>query len=221
MKTKPILFNTEMVQAILQGRKTQTRRVIKGVTDNYEYKSLRTMNRLWDSRIESCPNPIKTFAVFINSNAPFNDATFKSKYQQGDILWVRETFADMGKNGFLHKANSLAQDLEVKWKPSIFMPKEACRLWLEVIDVRAERLQDISEADAKAEGIKLLGKNGFDNLIYKNYPSSGAFENGLEKPKDSFFTLWESINGKPSLDANPWVWVYTFKRCEMPKDFLS
>lgn len=235
MKTKPILFNTEMVKAILEGRKTQTRRIIKGALDHYEFVSLRTLNRVWDSRFENCPNPLKTEAVFINSRPPFNEVTFKSKHQVGDILWVRETFRQAMHYGFdypfyQYKDLSTSTHCEIidtdqirhddKWTPSIFMPKQACRLWLEVINVRIERLQDISEADAVAEGIQKYGPFGeFKGSIH---PTGGSMRfRAYDKASRAFQDLWQDINGEDSWDANPWVWVYTFQKCETPQDFLS
>jgi hypothetical protein len=250
MKTKPILFNTEMVQAILDGRKTQTRRTIKPQPE--EVKDQDGIPHLWIPGIGALDE-------FIFTNE-------KMKVQKGDILWVRETWSLAGwdwqsgdisiqykdgkiitqdpdeltdgthvsdwllrKTDKLEEQGYLKQDPEdeerlmhvkTKWEPSIFMPKWACRIWLEVTDVRVERLQDISEADAIAEGIDVsINSNGSSYCDYTLKNKEDQFE-WYTSPKLSFFSLWKYINGKASLDANPWVWVYTFKRCEMPKDFL-
>jgi hypothetical protein len=105
----------------------------------------------------------------------------------------------------------------MKWKPSIFMPKKKCRIFLEITDVRVERLQDISEEDAIAEGIKKTWINDdIKQCRFKNYINDGK---GSKSPIDSFNSLWVSINGKDSWKANPWVWVYEFKVVEKPKDF--
>lgn len=191
-----------MVQAILNGTKTQTRRIVKPTPLTLDHGKINFKGR------------------DLTLNSLINHASIL----KGDILWVRETFYKTTSkylNGLYYYKASIDEGWDLKWKPSIFMPKDACRIWLKVTNVRVERLKDISKTDAIAEGIKELGKNGFNNVIYKNYPSNGSLENGLENPKDSFFSLWESINGKTSLDANPWVWVYEFERCEMPKDFVK
>lgn len=196
---KPILFSTEMVQAILEGRKTQTRRFAYSEEERQEAID-------WDGVLPG------------------------QKYQPGDILWVRETFIDVGEKAdqyfggvrFHYKAN---EDFVGcwPWKPSIFMPREAARIFLEVTDVRAERLQDISEEDAIAEGIKMVGENpefggaSYSGKWYDNYGKTGYT---FLKPIESFQTLWQKINGKiHPWESNPWVWVYTFKRIEKPENF--
>ncbi len=156
---KPILFSTPMVQAILSGRKTQTRRVIKrftdfGITDHCAYGKV------------------------------------------GDILWVRETWqkVEHPELKYRYRADHL-NPTSVTWKPSIFMPKDACRIFLEVTEIKVERLQDISEEDAIAEGVEVP--------TYK--------ETELAKYKTNFSILWEFINGEESWESNPWVWAITFK----------
>ncbi|NUQ80811.1 MAG: hypothetical protein HUU10_04295 [Bacteroidetes bacterium] len=163
MKSTPIIFSTEMVRAILDGQKTQTRRIVKG--DPY----------LW----------------------LFNETPFG---KVGDQLWVRETWA-YGNDDllFIYKAgypkNSPYQlkntpsVSNVKWKPSIHMPFVVCRIFLEITDTRIERLQDITPDDAMDEGIPLTTND----------------------PIEEFCFLWESIYGPGSWDANPYVWVISFK----------
>lgn len=241
MKIRPILFSTPMVQAIINLLKNQTRRIIKIPVD-YTFKTISTTRRLWDNSKEPNPNPIKSEAVFIDTTG--KEVRIKSKIQPGDILWVRETFVPIYINEefegsrveFAYKASL---DLAVekygkvkngrgqrfidsfKWKPSIFMPKDACRLFLECTNVRVERLQDISEKDAIAEGITEYAYG-----YWKNYIS--LFAGGRPKtnvdfisPCDSFESLWESINGKESWESNPWVWVYDFKVTKAPVNFLK
>lgn len=147
MKQRPILFSTEMVQAILAGRKTQTRRVVKGL------ESLK--NPYFQSLVQHATGSI-TFSS-LESNEVIE---LKNPYGQvGDVLWVREAYCPKYFDGNIHcyKAdfNQTAYEFvsEPKWKPSIHMPKDAARIWLRIKDVRVERLQDLSEDDALAEGI--------------------------------------------------------------------
>lgn len=211
MKTKPILFSTPMVQAILDGRKTQTRRIVK------------------DSMLQENENEFK--------EEEFLKATIKKPINKGDILWVRETwfptrydFKELLQSGItsLSKGNIIKYKADndydpIKdcvgrsWKPSIFMPKEACRIFLEVTNDRVERLQDITEGDAKAEGVEKLS-NPKHVQRWKDYLIGREF---LTSPMYSFKTLWQSINGKESWKQNPWVWVYEFKQVEKPKNFLK
>jgi len=166
----PLLFSTMMVQALLAARKTITRRTkglekINSKPGEWEWLNFRkkNVNRLWDSTKEECPNPLETFFVFTNTNTG-EELEVKCPYgKPGDILWVRETVFDaiflkfkgtpLFVNGpdYLYKADN-AFIGDHKWTSSIHMTKEACRLFLEVVSVRLERLQDISEEDEKAEG---------------------------------------------------------------------
>lgn len=191
-KFKPVLFRTPMVQAILEDRKTQTRRV-----NNHPYFSKEEL---------------------LEHTLP--------KYQVGDVLWVRETFelvpvqvasireADLiTKMKFKYKADG--EECFERWKPSIHMPREAARIFLKVTNVRLERLQDISESDAIAEGVEL-----YDTNLYKDY--SNFKLSGVSRAKVSFATLWDKINGQEETKnwlADPFVWVYEFERVEKPKDF--
>lgn len=199
MKQTPILFSTPMVQAILEGRKTMTRRVINPQPDDISD---------YGDRIVWTPDVIK---------CPYGEV--------GDRIWVRETFLCYSKDKYEYKANFPKDTFsKAKWKPSIFMPKNACRIWLDVTNIRVERLQYISEADARAEGIDdFTGHLGIAPT-YRNYmhhpKKSEAAQRAWEVCADdaihSFKTLWQSINGKESWDANPWVWVVEFKKIEKP-----
>lgn len=206
---KPILFSTEMVQAILAGRKTQTRRVVKEpmTTDVLDYAAEKKL-------------PLNGF----------NERNGKIK--EGDILWVRETFAKPPITAFgvpyIHKAGF---DRTIcGWKPSIHMPKEAARIFLKVTNVRVERLQDISEEDAIAEGIA-IDKQPMKNNDGWYYPKNYLPENTeywgskyfkIGEYSKSFKSLWQSINAKKHpWESNPWVWVYEFQRIEKPENFLS
>lgn len=156
---KPILFSTPMVQAILQDRKTQTRREIKKKYSNTDhvFKTDKYGTRLIE-RQNDVPKPIKNPDSSTTRKVTLF-AEVKPKYQIGDILWVRETFKKQnpfGKPTYQYKADWDSYETGVElsgWKPSIHMPRKAARIFLKVTNVRIERLQDISEADAIAEGI--------------------------------------------------------------------
>ncbi len=195
VKEKPILFSTPMVQAILEGRKTQTRRIMK------------PQPALSSSGIFI--HPIKTGywteAAYINDFCPYGCIGDEYNYN----LWLRETWGEIGSD-FVYKADYLPRRLPpmelIKWKPSIHMPRKVCRLLLEIQNIRIERLQNISEADSIAEGIE--GLDYHFGTFYRDYESDS---NDLN-PIPSFQSLWQSINGADSWNANPWVWVLEFKR---------
>lgn len=210
---KPILFSTQMVQAILEGRKTQTRRVINNIHPDSEFHP--DLNLLGYTFVEP-DGKIKV---------PEMASVIQGKYKVGDVLWVREKFRGLVdcESGKFHSFSYYADMPEEfhkqyphKWKPSIHMPKAACRLFLEITYVRVERLQDISEQDAIAEGVKFdiqkdIGTFWWDYI-------NGGFNIFLNAYK-SFKSLWSSINGADSWNANPWVWVVEFKRIEKPVNF--
>lgn len=184
-KEIPILFSTPMVQAILEGRKIMTRRIVKFPKD-YDGKAVFNNGH---------------FGLKYSSNE-FNGCVHRlgPKWDAGDIIWVRESWkANEIPIGWPYHYKALNDTFthpeNEKWKPSIHMPKAACRIWLEVTDVRVERLQDITEEDAKAEGAE---------KAYDVYPEMARYKLG-------FCRLWQSINGPESWDANPWVWVISFK----------
>lgn len=186
MAIKPILFNTEMVRAILDGRKACTRRILKGgipFDEKAEYWNVLKKGE-WSGPICS--------EYFIKQG---------SLYKPGDILYVRETFIRAADHTFWYKADDeLWMSKDLLWHPSIHMPKEAARIWLKVTDVRVERLQDMTDDDAEAEGC-------FD------YTSTAL----------GFPDVWNSTIKKSDLDrygwnANPWVWVIEFERCEKPEE---
>jgi hypothetical protein len=211
MAIKPILFNTEMVRAILDGRKTCTRRVVK------------------TRRKDACG-----FYVTKRQDGSFtgvyeydeDERMFENQliqYKLGDILYVRETWCGLPVNEaghfrghpiYYYRADG---DLRPEgwrgaWHPSIHMPKEAARIWLKVTDVRVERLQDITEDGAKAEGAN-----------WKNGKNVGWEEKMRHTAIERFAEIWESTVKKSDLDrygwaANPWVWVIDFERCEKPEE---
>ncbi len=151
----------------------------------------------------------------------------------GDIIWVRETFcndergSESGEDDCFYYKADMAYDIWLGcWKPSLFMPKKACRLFLEVVSVSVERLKDIDEQGAINEGIE-------DMLLNVDTPAN-AFRNYMTTRKElekdhwshvandaveSYMTLWQKINGKDSWDLNPFVWVYKFRSIPLPTDF--
>lgn len=208
MAIKPILFNTEMVRAIVDGRKSCTRRVIKPTPKYFEVNE----------------NP-----VYIYDAEPAMGRIYPP-CQPEDVLYVRETWCGLPVNEaghfrghpiYYYRADG---DLRLEgwrgaWHPSIHMPKEAARIWLKVTDVRVERLQDITPKEAENEGV---GNLFYDDIGYseKNYGTEVDPEHGIAK--EQFAWLWESTIKKSDLDrygwyANPWVWVISFERCEKPE----
>lgn len=205
MKERPILFNAEMVNAILEGRKTQTRRVIKDETkESLEIGYQRGESfALDDPRSKDCK--------YIQSFCPLGEI--------GDRLWVRETFADSSVTGVEYRdskgklqryayaadcpkgshGDEMRKEFGVKWKPSIHMPRSASRILLEITNIRVERLQDITKEDAKTEG--------FD---YSTHPS--AIQMGYAiGARTNFRFMWDEIYGQSSWNKNPWVWVIEFE----------
>lgn len=190
MKQRPILFSTEMVQAILAGRKTQTRRVVKppkGV--RYYFDDGKCVLEGEDD--------------YIDMECPYG--------KKGDVLWVRETHLVCHDDKFLEGMDSRVvfkasvhndwymalreENPHYKWMPSIHMNKVFARIWLRIKDIRVERLQDISDEDIRAEG---------------------AAEFGCTTHRLNWQTLWESVNGSDSWKDNPFVWVIEFERIEKP-----
>ena len=227
MKERPILFNTEMVKAEQDGKKTQTRRTIGLDAVNVAPEMWRFI--AFNVAGQACFESDEIRGVKIS--CPYG--------QKGDRLWVRERFcvgaivaADhhpeeseplyieqcKGQENIIPYEYATRHGIGIegiKWKPSIHMPRSACRTVLEIVDVRIERIQDIKECDADAEGIHrewdgchYWYKNYIQNCLFKGHPSNRA--------SHSFFTLWESINGKRGMgwEVNPWVWVVEFKRDE-------
>jgi hypothetical protein len=190
MREKPILFNTEMVRAILDGRKTMTRRIVK---NEKIFQAAAKIGEISSALIDKRELE-KHDLSYILQFCPFGTV--------GDGLWVRETWSEYEDNYFYRASIDLLEDKELdqmkygfnKWKPSLFMPKSACRLKLRITNIRVERLNDISRGDAMQEGCP------FQNLAKVNNPISW------------FMNLWESINGKGSWDKNPWVWVVEFEK---------
>ena len=202
-RVKPILFNTDMVRAILDGRKTVTRQAVKPQPQGY---------------FEVNDNPLYIYDM------SFGNGRIYPPYQQDDIMYVKETWhkykkrIGKGKSCYMaefygYKASiANSEDSDEKWRPSIHMPKEAVRIWLKVIGVTVERLQDITEKQAKAEGFEPVMSTK-DSSFYT--PWQGP-------PVENFKYFWNYTIKKKDLplygwNANPWVWVTEFERCEKPE----
>lgn len=202
----PILFNTEDVRAILDGRKSCTRRIVKGYIPKdaqFGYTAF------------TPDGSISCRGLFETTGRPgYGEKFLKLPYQPDDIMYVRETFVQPATHIFWYRADNAEYTKNILWQPSIRMPKEAARIWLKVTNVRVERLQEMTLKDFKAEGI-------YDN--YKTY--SETYTDHLRQmayPK-VFARLWNSTIKKSDLDrygwdANPYVWVIEFERCEKPEE---
>jgi hypothetical protein len=211
-----------MVKAILDGRKTQTRRNIK----NVELRPSKNEGRFNFSYERKTRFEAGVNLTLESLNLPFTGILDLCPYgKPGDLLWVRETWLKLDRDHvitsqYAYKSNGdpNTEDLRkdyiksgrnYKWKPSIHMPKDAARIWLMVEEVRVERLQDISEEDAIAEGIGTT--NGIPVGLTSHYLDYLNNRNCYSSPFNSFQSLWASINGEESWNANPWVWVVKFR----------
>lgn len=208
MGIKPILFNTEMVRAILDGRKICTRRLLKG------------------------PFTVHPNGYITKPRGNENLCPYEPPYQPGDILYVRETWCGLpvneaghmrGHTIYYYKADG---ELRPKgwrgtWHPSIHMPKEAARIWLKVTDVRVERLHDITEDGALREGAQGIR---CDHVAMGEHGCTDCMNTGwIEPPQVEFMQIWDSTIKKSDLDrygwdANPYVFVIEFERCEKPEE---
>lgn len=179
MTERPILFSAPMVRALLDGSKTQTRRIAN--TGLYAI----------DARFHGEETAARELEA-LSKKCPYGSPS--------DRLWVRETFADTGTGYTWRATYCQGRNEAMRWKPSIHMPRAASRILLEVVSVRVERLQDVSEADAAAEGWSRRPEVSDDPQVH------------ADAARDWYMDLWEQINGAGSWDANPWVWVIEFKR---------
>lgn len=227
MKERGMIFNGEMVRAILDGRKTQTRRIIKDCTVGRDQisKFIQIEKKFIGCYPEDVPE-------LIRECCPYG--------VQGDRIWVREAFRVHSRATdvatLVYKAserNSWTEQTHrvpvavcnkpatpEKWTPSLHMPRWASRILLEITDVRVERLNAISPEDAESEGLERTNFTGFgDEPGLPSYPEPDVYFDPLKKqwkeyPPEAFAGLWESIYGEGSWQANPWVWVIEFKRVE-------
>ncbi len=222
MAIKPILFNTEMVRAILDGRKTCTRRVIKPQPDEKHTYPLGFVNDSTEI------NDIGSFGFGMSEYGGLIQYA-KPPYQPGDILYVRETWClryDGEKYFYKADKNTPREEKRLidynntSWHPSIHMPKEAARIWLRVTDVRVERLQDITYNGALREGSEGIR---CDHVALGVHGCTDCMNTGwIEPPQVEFMQIWNSTIKKSDLDrygwdASPWVWVIEFERCEKPE----
>lgn len=211
MKERGIIFNTEMVRAILEGRKTQTRRpikpqpVIKIVAGQKLIMHEKVAGQFGEDVFASCMSQL-----------------LKSPYGEiGDRLYVRETWAiakcrddvkikNMPDYADPYYLATQVPDIHIgKTRPSIYMPRRFSRITLEITDIRVERVQDINDLDSLSEGI------GWDDACPEGC-DNGYYPGAFERPVEAFEFLWDSINEKRGYgwDVNPWVWVVEFKRIE-------
>ncbi len=227
MKERPILFSGPMVRAILEGRKTQTRRVVK-------WSEVEPGLNLGFSGLLAVAQDSRGWVLTSMSGGCWQERcapTLCTYGVPGDRMWVRETWSGqrnrpIAECELFYRADGEHQhgrqlglsyaERESKWRPSIFMPRWASRLTLEVKAVRVERLQKISEADAIAEGIRLVTKDGTVNKFcvydlgdYSSTPWSEMSRDAVS----AYRSLWDSINAKRGhgWETNPWVWVVEFK----------
>lgn len=221
IREHPILFSAPMVQGLLAGRKTQTRRIVK-VPRGYSAPNAASSWTDFTTQADGTPTwLVRRTGDIKGESCKWMPCPYG---QTGDHLWVRETCGRDGDGGYVYRADcspflnvelsNRADEFEhdcrndegwARWIPSIHMPRVASRITLEITDVRIERLHDITEQDAIAEG-------------------APDYEEGIDAPPPddsyqwsyiaSFTRLWESINGKGSWAANPWVWAISFKRVE-------
>ncbi|MBB6716248.1 hypothetical protein [Clostridium gasigenes] len=233
---KPILFNTAMVQAIMEGKKVVTRRVIK---NKYSNADIKFFENKYGKRLvhmqNDAPEPVKLengwTRHFLIAMEEIN-----KPYQIGDILYVRETWCDTSKDlkedseleigdcKYIFKVDDLGEkhpivDIDIKrWRPSIHMPKEAARIFLRVTSIRAERLQEIQDSDCLKEGIREYSKDG--NVIkYAVNEEQFHWFDMPRNPLEAFKILWNTTVKKDAykeygFESNPWVWVIEFGKID-------
>ena len=209
MAIKPILFNTDMVRAILEGKKTQTRRLVK---PHYH------VGDAGFNVVTMANTGAFCYIEYYDADERSTERRMNPPYNRDDILWVRETWKQYTAgtfgpgliDGYMYKADEPKDTsrmmVEGRWHPSIHMPRKAARIFLRVTDVRAENLQSITEEDAMDEGVK-------PEPPFSMFPYTRGFAsvwNSTIKPADLHRFGW---------NANPWVWVIEFERTEQTTPF--
>lgn len=232
MKEHPILFSGPMVRAILEGRKTVTRRVVKEELPAKTDATKRSPYGFYRDRDTGLFKVLGSVQFVRQTNERVANRGLKAPYEVGDRLWVRETWQPHPEAGVRFPEGSIPADAVVyaadltkeeyndskPWKPSIYMPRAASRITLEVVGVRAERLKEITNEDALKEGIE-----SDDYLERIEFQEIAAPVEGLPTtyltPRTEFKRIWDSINGKKHpWDSNPWVWRVEFKVLEAAED---
>ena len=211
-RERPVLFGAPMVRAILEGRKTQTRRAGKlAVPEDADEVFF------WNGehhRRQGLTNVAETGLWVRRSPGPGGYLRFVGPCPYGvpgDLLWVREAWCEADtSSGFAYAADAPGDPRGMGWRPSIHMPRWASRITLRITDVRVERLTDISETDAQAEGVFPAAIYGGKTASW--LPTPDHRERFFETASAAFQALWEHINGRRSWEANPWVWVVAFER---------
>jgi len=218
---RPILFSAPMVRALLDGSKTQTRRVVKMPPSWDCFVCADCGDGWWPHPSDDGESP-----NYDNNEIPMNCPYGRA----GDRLWVRETFSDIygaggdevrRKEEAMYRADGETDPYVIggRWTPSIHMPRWASRILLEIVSMRVERLQAIGDRDALAEGVERVEDNFGNGPAFCDYGMANPDDTAewFKSPVDSYKSLWESINSAGSWDANPWVWVVEFKRVEGAK----
>lgn len=243
MRILPILFNTDMVRALLEGRKTVTRRVIKGADAGWEFRGLDWDPAVFNVRAdgEACPKTVKGLYATFEADPGVWFPIFRAPYEVGDVLYVREAWY---KSDFGYEYRATYNDLELKgWKPSIHMPKEAARIFLRVKDVRAERLQGsffapispifelrsegMDIGDGCRECIDTYGEPCCVDTVDEDGSDLYGGECGiLDEVREKFSEFWDSTvkptdRDKYGWSANPWVWVIELERVDRPVGWLG
>lgn len=210
MKEHPIIFSTAMVQAIQEGRKTQTRRIVREVNDlsnedfGFTFRDIKYDRAIFDGML---PMVVK---------CPYG--------QRDDVLWVRESFCE-GIDKYYFKADNHSAQPFTGWKPSIHMPRTAARIFLKVESILVERVQEITEDDVYAEGVKypVTSVEGRSDVVsplvnvfaLKYMPKEKESWKEENYARAEFAMLWDTINGKRAhWESNPWVWVVNFSLIE-------
>jgi hypothetical protein len=226
IKQHPILFSTPMVQAILEGRKKMTRRVVKAGVPLGN----------WEETMKKCPYGKAGDILWVRETwriiaLSWSKGYFTIQYKDGTKQMIEDNIDDLHAEKWINQCTEDAisagrifndntkmiensEPNDFRWRPSIFMPKEACRLFLRITDIRVERLQNITEEDAIVEGVRRYPSGEYQFYMKDKLQSVRP---GCDLARISFCSLWESINGPKSWQTNPFVWVVSFERIDKPE----